>query len=76
MLHFNDNKYRFQLIREVGSRKNKKAAMEFKFPHDNGNIQKVCPIAALLAADKDIMPRYNASFFRYNNRSTVSSAVQ
>lgn len=62
LIHLNDNKYRFQLIR-THSKKGKKHAMEnFIFEHDNGNITAYNPIAVLYRNEHDGFPstEYNA----------------
>lgn len=51
LLHFNDNKYRFQLIRKHGKRKSKQS--DYVFDHDNGNILDYNPIAYLYMNKKD-----------------------
>lgn len=54
LLHFNDNKYRFQLIRAHGKRgKHKELLDMLVFEHDHGNIQDYNPIAVLLSNDHD-----------------------
>lgn len=46
MLHFNDNKYRFQLIRDHGTKKR----VKFAFTHDNGDITAYNPIARMFSS--------------------------
>jgi hypothetical protein len=54
MLHFNDNKYRFQLQRDQAVKK-PKGVKSFDFTHDNGNITDYNPIAYMLIKDTNFV---------------------
>ena len=73
LIHLNDNKYRFQLIRTHG-KKGKKSHVHEKlvFDHDNGNITSFSPLAVLYMNSMDGYNSIDFNNFNVSNNFSIS----
>lgn len=73
LIHLNDNKYRFQLIRTHGKKGKKGHHEKLVFDHDNGNITAVSPIASLYMNDIDGFSTSIFSDFNISDRHILTA---